>query len=288
MTKSIQVLEKTPCPTLAGPDAEVLTLFHCDPAQAWEMFIERYADVILGYLRSLGFDYDQTMDRFVYVCEKLCEEDYRRLRMINYVGGAGDLSPWVRKVVARLCIDWARMANGRKRLLKSIAELPAREQHVFELYFWKGLSPTEIHEHLRLSDHLGMEMSEVLDALDHIFAHLSRKKLWRLMCALVRRQGVVSLDEIDEDTGTRSDLADAQPSPEEALIEQETKQQIVRAMDSLSLMEQSIIGLRYEKGMTAREIAQQLDLNERRVKSLVKVILGKLRQVLQEPQCCRP
>ena len=57
-------------------DTELLTVFHNHAERAWEIFIERYADVILSHLRSLGFDYDQAMDRFVYVCEKLCEQNF--------------------------------------------------------------------------------------------------------------------------------------------------------------------------------------------------------------------
>lgn len=57
-------------------DTELLMLFHRDPQRAWELFIEKYADPLFSYLHNLGFNYDQAMDRFVYICEKLCEQDF--------------------------------------------------------------------------------------------------------------------------------------------------------------------------------------------------------------------
>lgn len=262
-------------------DVEVLTLFHRDPERAWELFIERYADVILSDLRRLGFDYDQAMDRFVYVCQKLCEDDFRRLKTIQHTGSKGDLTPWVRKVVKHLCINWVWSADGRKRLLKPIAQLPAREQRVFELYFWKGLLPSEIYELLRFGHQLDIDLIEVFDALERIFSHLSQKKLWRLMTSLARRRGAVSLDEIAEETGISFDPVDAKPNPEEALIQKEAEERINRALDGLSPREQLIVQFRYEEGMAAKEIAEMLHVSEHEVKRSLKATLDKLRRVLK-------
>ncbi len=109
-------------------DTDLLTLFRCDPQQAWKLFIDRYADFIFSHLHTSGFNYDQAMDRFVYVCEKLCEQDFRKLRMIRYAGRSGDLTPWLRKVIKNLCINWAWSAEGRRRLFKSVERLSPRDR----------------------------------------------------------------------------------------------------------------------------------------------------------------
>jgi RNA polymerase sigma factor (sigma-70 family) len=281
MMRATRVPDNPNSTALELSDAEVLALFHQDPERAWGLFIERYADVILSDLHHLGFDYDQAMDRFMYICEKLCEGDFRRLKTIRYAGSYGDLLPWVRQAVKHLCINWAWSAEGRKRLFKSIARLPVREQRIFELYFWKGLSPSEIYEHLRLDHQPDIELTEVFEALEHIFSHLSQKKLWRLMSNLARRRGTCSLEEIDAETGIGFDPVDARPNPEEALIQKQTEEQINRALDGLSPRERLLIQFRYEEGMAIKEIADMLHVGEREVKSSLKVSVEKLRRAVK-------
>lgn len=263
-------------------DTELLMLFHRDPQRAWELFIEKYADPLFSYLHNLGFNYDQAMDRFVYICEKLCEQDFRRLRMIRYAGSSGDLTPWLRKVAKNLCINWAWSTDGRRRLFKPIARLPEREQRIFELYFWKGMSPSEIYERLHLLEHEGsIDLIEVLDSLERIFSVLSHKNLWRLMSNLARRREAISLDEVDEETGARVEFADSVPNAEETLIQKEAAERMSRALEGLSPREQLVIRFRYEEGMAIKEIAEMLHLGEQEVKASVKAILVKLKRSLK-------
>ncbi len=262
------------------PDAELLALFATEPDRAWRLFIDRYADMIFSYLQRLGFDYDQAMDRFLYVCEKLCEQDFRRLKTIKYTGRSGDLTPWIRKTVKNLSINWAWSVEGRKRLLKPIQRLPAREQRIFELYFWKGLSPSRIHEQLRLEHH-ELDMVEVLDALERIFSLLSRKKLWRLMSNLASARGEVSLDEIDEETGLGLEAVSERANPEEALLEKEAEERISSALDGLSTRERLAIEFRYTEAMAVKDVAAMLGLSEREVKNSLKSALNKLRRTLK-------
>jgi RNA polymerase sigma factor (sigma-70 family) len=247
----------------------LLALFRHRPRHAWNLFIERYADFIFSLLRRMGFDYDQAMDRFVYVCEKLCEQDFRRLRSIRYAGSRGDLTPWLRQVVKRLCVNWAWSQDGRKRLLKRIAGLPSREQRIFELYFWSGLLPSEIHERLRL-EHESVELGEVYDALETIFAHLSQKKLWRLLSGLSRARYTLSLDEFDDKTGLGFEPADENASPEEALLKREESDRISRALQSLTARERLVLKLRYDEMLAGGEIAKILRLDEKAVAGALK------------------
>ena len=265
---------------LSLPDAELLTLFAKEPERAWRLFIDRYAEPIFSYLQRLGFDYDQAMDRFLYVCEKLCEQDFRRLKAIKYVGQSGDLTPWLRKTVRNLSINWTWSVEGRKRLLKPIQRLSAREQRIFELYFWKGLSPSRIHEQLRLEHHQ-IDMVEIFDALERIFSLLSRKKLWRLMSNLASARGEVSLDEIDEETGFGIEAADERANPEEALLEKEAEERISSALDGLSSRERLVVEFRYTEAMALKNLAAMLGLSEREVKNSLKSALNKLRRTLK-------
>lgn len=259
-------------------DSELLLLFQHEPERAWDLFIKRYADFIFTQLHHLGFDYDAAMDRFVYVCEKLSEENFRRLRTVQYAGDRGELIPWLRKVIKNSCINWAWSEDGRKRLFKPIARLSEHEQNIFELYFWKGLSPSEIYEQLRLEEQKELEFIDVLNALEKIFSVLSYQNLWQLLCNLARRRGNVSLEEIEEETG--HEIID-DTNPEEILLQKETAENIAHAMKELSTREQLAVRFHYEETLTVKEIAEIFHLSEREVKNALKTGMKKLRKQIK-------
>jgi DNA-directed RNA polymerase specialized sigma24 family protein len=258
-------------------DEEILLLFQSDPERAWRSFIDRYADAVYTELRRMGFDYDQAMDRFVFVFEKLAENDYRRLKTVRFAGRNGELTPWLSKVVRNLCVNWAWSEHGRRRLLKPIATMPRRDQRVFELYFWKGLSPALIHEQLRL-EHERIALVDVLDALERIFECLSQTKLWRLLSNLARHRAAVSLDESDEGTGLTLDPADTRSDPERSLLEREAVERLDSALADLRPRERLVVQFRYEEGMALTEIAEMLNINRRTVARMLEEVLEKLRQ----------
>jgi RNA polymerase sigma factor (sigma-70 family) len=258
-------------------DEEILLLFHSDPERAWRPFIDRYADAVYTELRRMGFDYDQAMDRFVYVFEKLAENDYRRLKTVRFAGRSGDLTPWLSKVVRNLCVNWAWSEHGRRRLLKPIARLSRRDQRVFELYFWRGMPPTLIHEQLQL-EHDRIAFVEVLDALERIFARLSQKKLWRLLSNLARHRAAVSLDEPAGETGLTLDPADTRADPEQSLLDQEAAERMDRALADLTPRERLVVQFRYEEGLGLTEIAGMLHIDRRTVARMLDEVLDKLRQ----------
>lgn len=260
-------------------DEELLALFHSEPLRAWEIFIDKHADTIFRTLQHAGFDYDQAMERFVYVCEKLSEQNFRRLRTIQYAGSLGELTPWLRLVVKRLSINWAWSQEGRDRLFTSISNLSKREQRIFELYFRGGLLPTEIHERL-LQEHERIELADVFESLENIFAHLSENKLWKLLSQLNRARQTLSLDETDEETGFQIEPVDECDNPEERLMRREENARFEKALESLSVKEKLVLEFRYEETLSVKEIAEMLKMEEREVKNLLKSSFYKLRKVL--------
>ena len=259
-------------------DEEIPALFHRDPELAWRIFIEKYADVIFATLQRLGFDYDEAMDRFVYICEKLCEQDFRRLKSIRHAGSFGDLTPWVRTVAQNLSVNWLWSVEGRKRRLKPITRLPLQDQRVFEMYFWKGLSPSQVTEQLRL-EHQDIQLASVLDSLERIFSVLSQKKLWRLMGNLARARREISLDEINPETGMNLDPKDPSMNPEESVLEKEATAKMSQALKELSVRERLAVQMRYEDGLELWEIKKILGRPEKEIKNSLKTAIQKLRSI---------
>lgn len=263
-------------------DTKLLNLFQQDASVAWQLFCEKYSDFIYICLRRAGFDYDEAMERFVYIFEKLCEQDFRRLKSVKYAGNEGDLTPWLRQVVKNLCVNWAWSEDGRKRLFGFVAEMPPRQQRVFQLYFWQGQTPFEIYENLRLEHDKTVELGDVFDGLETIFANLSEKKLWRLMSNLSRLKKTLSLDYENEEGNFVIEAIDENaPNAEESLQKKEIFGQLNAALETLSTREKLVVQFRYEEAMTLSEIAKMLGWEERKAVNLHKSAIYKLRKVLR-------
>ena len=262
-------------------DSDLLALFQHQPEKAWRAFIDKHANTIFSLLRNLGFDYDEAMDRFVYVCEKLTEKDFRRLKAIKYTGSHGDVTPWLRQVVRRLCINWVWAAEGRKRLLKPIARLGPRERRVFELYFWNGLMPSVIEERLSQEHFEGVTLGSVFQALEQIFSRLSEKKLWRLISNLARAGVPVSLDDVDDEIGLSIDPPYDSSDPEQELVRREEDRRLRGALRELPEKHLLIVQFRFEHALGTREIAELLGRKEREVKSALKASLLVLKKSLK-------
>ena len=261
-------------------DSELLPLFQQQTELAWRIFLDRYADYIFSFLRSLGFDYDQAMDRFVYVCEKLSENNCHRLKSVRYAGSYGELKPWLRQVVNRLCINWAWSEDGRKRLLKPIQQLAKREQRIFELYFWQGLSPVAIEERLQLEHFENVTLAVVYQALEQIHQKLSEKKLWRLISNLVRTQRTIAFEEHDGEICAGLEPIDAAPNPEESLVQKEQALKVSSALAVLSTQEALMLQFRYDDGASDDQIAAILKLPAPDVRKRLKAALAKLQKKL--------
>lgn len=259
-------------------DDELLMQFQQNPQQAWHSFIDKYADLIFSLLRGMGFDYDQAMDRFVYVCEKLSEKDFRRMKAIKYAGRQGEIVPWLRQVVKRLAINWAWSEDGRRRLLKPIQKMSAREQRVFELYFWQGFSPVAIEERLQLEHFEDVTLATVFEVLDRIHSELSEKKIWRLVSNLLRAQRMVALDDLEAEGGAAFEPVAMSLNPEDLFAQKEQAQQIRNALRSLSTRGALMIQLRYDDSASVAEIAAIMKMTESEVRKELQLALTKLRR----------
>ncbi len=262
------------------PDTDLLALFNREPERAWQVFTHKYSDLIFSALQRLGFDYDEAMDRFVFIFEKLSEQNFRRLKAIRHTGSQGEITPWLLTVVQNLSVSWLRSVEGRKRILKSIARLTKHDRRVFELYFWKGYSPSLIVEHIKLEG-TDTELSGVLESLERIFTVLTDKKRWRLLSNLLKTSRNVSLDASDEETGISLQLPDPEADPEEKSIEKEAQERMQQAIQSLSTEEQLLIQLRYVDGASLKQLSSIFHSTEKSIQDRVATVIQKLRQRLE-------
>ena len=92
-----------------------------DPRRGWRAFIDRYTPLILSVIEQAGVTTrDAAMEVYVLVCDRLAEDDCRRLRRHDPSRGA--LSTWVGTIARHTLVDWVRSQTGRRRLFGSISE----------------------------------------------------------------------------------------------------------------------------------------------------------------------
>ncbi len=117
-----------------GPSINELLTRLNSPARskAWKQFIDRYAQTIIRVASQYEYGPDHLNDCYLFICEKLIDNSFRRLRAYQPHGSARFRS-WLRVVIANLCIDWYRQEHGRTRLFKSISKLSHFDQLVYQV-----------------------------------------------------------------------------------------------------------------------------------------------------------
>lgn len=93
---------------------------------AWAEFLRLYSPLVLKISRLFARDSDQASDCFLFVCERLARDRFRRLRRFRPEGPAR-FSTWLYAVTRNLCLDWWRREFGRHRVFGSVARRPRIE-----------------------------------------------------------------------------------------------------------------------------------------------------------------
>ena len=81
---------------------------------AWAAFLLEYNNLILHICHKFDGGYDDAMDRYAFVIEKLRNNEFRALRSYD-PQGTGKFTTWFTIVVRRLCLDERRARYGRQQ-----------------------------------------------------------------------------------------------------------------------------------------------------------------------------
>jgi len=242
---------------------------------AWCAFLERYSGLIYHVVLSFDRDADRSGNSFLYVCEQLSANDFRRLRKFD-VGGRATFSTWLCAVVRNLCLDWHRKEHGRYRAFGSIARRGATDQLLFEVVFRRGLSAEDAREQLSRN---GIELSfaAVEERIWNLRRCLSSRQLWLLS------SGNTVLDSIDseEEGNSLAEPADPAPDPETLASLRETHRQVSAALTSLNDSDRLLVRLRYQEGLTLQQVARLVGLKDAQTADRrLRDIIDHLRQAL--------
>jgi len=256
--------------------ASILSAITCaDRQSAWSEFLERYSGLIYHVVLSFDRDPDRSGNCYLFVCEQLSRNDFRRLRKFD-AGGAASFPTWLCAVARNLCLDWHRKERGRYRVFGSVARRSAADQMLFELVFRQGLSVEEAREELSRR-RIGLSFAQVEAKVNELRRCVTSRQLWLLSSG----KGVAEAIDSGEEGAHEIDQADPAPDPEAVAVLRETHARVSAALGSLSDSDRLVVRLRYQEGLTLEQVARLVGLKDAQTADRrLRAIMEHLRQVL--------
>jgi RNA polymerase sigma factor (sigma-70 family) len=264
---------------MADPEiATILQALRSRRAQeAWVEFLRLYSPVILQVTQLSTPDRDDAADCFVFACEELSRHSFRRLLQFRPEGPA-TFATWLKVVVRNLYSDWRRKKFGRRRIFRSIQELPQLQREVYQCRCEEGLSADATLSLLQIRLPK-LTAEDVADAEEQAHRALSSRQNWLLT---IRRKAEKSFA-APADAGALLDLQimDPSPSPETLASRHQERQRLRTAVAHLPNLERVMLRLRYEQGLTLEKVAHLTGLvdaqtADRRIKSILRRLRGEM------------
>ena len=248
--------------------------------EAWAEFLRQYSPLVFQTCQFSTSDGEQAADCFLFACEQLSRNHFRRLLRFR-PEGAASFPTWLRVVVRNLCLYWRRKQFGRPRMFRSIARLPQLEGEVYRCRYEKGLSLDETFLSLR-PNFPGLTMQRLAETEVQVRESLSSRQLWLISARKARARGPSQesgVGVVEEDNAPAQELADPRPNQESALADEEQADRLRSALGKLPGPERLLIRLRFEEGLSLEHIARLTGLGDaQRVHRRIADIVEKLRR----------
>ncbi|MDX1555371.1 MAG: sigma-70 family RNA polymerase sigma factor [Xanthomonadales bacterium] len=240
---------------------------------AWAEFIDRFSPLIIRAVRQFEFQQDRANDCYLYVCEHLCDNGFRRLLRFNTRGKA-QFATWLGSVIYHLCVDWHRQEYGRAQMLPAIAALPALERAVYRLHFEQALNREACLQTLR-DEYPDLSREMFSAAISQVFKVLTPRQRWQMN---LRQQRKPMLRGGNPDVVTLgTDLQNPRSETESV----QRREQLAAAMTRLDPELRLVLNLRYVEGMTLQKIADLLKLRDAfRARRMVERALDQMFRLL--------
>lgn len=246
---------------------------------AWVEFLDSYSSVLYQTARAYTANEDAAADCYLYVCEGLARNRFRRLRKFRPEGSAS-FTTWLQVVSRNLCFDWHRSQSGRLRPFKALRCLSAVELQVYNCRFVQGASQEETLQQLE-SLFPGVSLRELADIEEHLQGSLNSRQQWILSTRRQPKVGVPVAVAGEEGEPGLVEVADPRPNQETRFANQEQQAQVQRQVASLPANERLVLQLRFEQELSLDEIARLCGLQDaQRVHRMLAAILKKLRSAM--------
>jgi RNA polymerase sigma factor (sigma-70 family) len=227
-----------------------------DGNAAWQQFLDVYSPVIIHVAAQYEHHPDARNDCYLYVCEKLSDNGFRRILSFQPEGSAS-LRSWLNVVVANLCIDWKRQNQGRVRPFKSIKKLSTFDQIVFKYRFQQRMSLQTCLASMQ-AHFPGVNEIRLASSISRLNETLTQKQLRLLR---TRRTKTISLDQ-PVASGLSLEPSEPGPDPEQLAALSQERDKLQQALSRLSPRHRLLIKLRYQQELSLKEVARLTRLGD--------------------------
>jgi RNA polymerase sigma factor (sigma-70 family) len=254
-----------------------------DPREAWAWFLEFYSPLLFDVARRFESESEAVADCYLYICEQLSANGFRRLLRFRPEGPAR-FSTWLCAVARNLCLDWHRREFGRHRVFESVARMPALDQEIFRGLFVERLPIEDLF--LKLEPrHPGLTIHQVAKHAAIVGQALSSRQRW-LLTVRASRGAPPPTDAAERDEAELLRIPSKMPNPETWAGLQEERAALLGAMLRLPPRERLLIKLRFARELTLAEIAKLMGFDnpqvaDRRIRDVVEKLGADMARIKQ-------
>ena len=248
------------------------------PQEAWEQFLQEYSGPILQVIHFHERDPDHVSDCFVFVCEQLIRNRFRRLCKFR-TDGPATFPTWLRAVVRHLCIDWRRKEFGRYRIFQSVAKLSGFDQAVFRLLHEERASPEQSFLYLAPL-FPGTTKERFIRSVERIQRVLTSRQRW-LLSVRSTSTSPARAGQVEDELSLGQQIPASLPDPEVLAAWQEQRDALLRALSRLNERDRLLIRLRFEQDLTLEQVARIMKLGDpQSADRYARHVLEQLRQMM--------
>jgi len=225
-------------------------LMSTDAGVAWVEFLELYAPLIMSTASQFEYEQERVHDCFLYVCEQLNDNGFRRLLKFDTTGKAS-FHTWLGSVVFNLCVDWHRREYGRATLLPAISALPAFDQAVYRMVIEQGMDKEACFQSLR-ADFPDLTRELLAKAVARVYSLLTPRQRWQIIVrnrGRKRARGSSMQENLER-------LPDPAMGPDREAQKRQDLEILQAAMSHLPADQRLLLRLRFQEGLTLKKIAQ--------------------------------
>lgn len=239
---------------------------------------EEYVLLVRGLCRrSFESNNELSNDCFLYVFEKLKDDDSRRIKAFR---GKASFRTFLYSVTSKLIIDFRRRQFGYKVLPKYYWEFDEINRHIFKLFFYQRLTPGWAENAVKAEFKISEE--EAQRRVDNVDKRMRESRLKRDTRNLEQEVHIEEIETLASDD-IRSDPEEIMISKEAGKMKENVLKILKEEVQKLDDEDSLILQLYFEQGLTAKQVTGAIPgIKEKKVYKRVEKILTKIRKNIQE------
>lgn len=238
---------------------------------AWKAFLDTYSSLIMQVIGQYEAERDRADECFLFVCEKLSDDGFRRLLQFE-ASRKAKFPTWLKLVASNLCVDWHRKEFGRQRPYRAIARLSRFDQLLYHYKIECGMNLPACFYALHLT-YPDLTKNQLAESVSRLHTTLSPRQRWQL--SLRKRETILSDAFSDGPAGT--ELVESGPGPETIVELVQIRDRLRLAMSKLGEQQRLLLRLRYQENLPLKDVAELAGLDnlyqaKRRIKSALEAL----------------